>query len=50
MTQPALKMHVDEIEITDATVRDLLSSQFPQWSEKSLTRLPTLAPTVRASE
>jgi aminoglycoside phosphotransferase (APT) family kinase protein len=40
VTQPPRKMHVDEIEVSDATVRGLVSSQFRQWSEKSLTRLP----------
>ena len=40
MTQPPPKMHVDEIEVTDTTVRDLVSSQFPRWSERSLIRLP----------
>ena len=40
MTQPSAKMHVEEIEISDATVRGLVSSQFPQWSAKSVIRLP----------
>lgn len=33
------KMHTDEVSVNDATVRSLLASQFPQWSEKSLERL-----------
>ena len=40
MTHHRPKMHADEISVDDATVRNLLSSQFPQWSEKSLQRLP----------
>jgi hypothetical protein len=40
MTEHHAKMHKDEVSVTDATVRLLLSSQFPQWSEKSLERLP----------
>ncbi len=34
------KMHTDEVSVDDATVRSLLASQLPQWSEKSLERLP----------
>jgi len=40
MTEHHAKMHKDEVSVTDATVRLLLSSQFPQWSEKSLERFP----------
>jgi len=34
------KMHADEVTVDDATVRSLLVSQFPQWSEQPLERLP----------
>ena len=33
------RMHVDEIEIDDALVRRLLTEQFPEWSELSLSRV-----------
>ena len=40
MTEHHAKMHKDEVSVSDAMVRLLLSSHFPQWSEKSLERLP----------
>ena len=40
MTEHRSPMHRDEISVHDATVRSLLSSQFPQWSAKPLERLP----------
>jgi len=33
-------MHADEVMIEDAVVRRLLSSQFPQWADQPLERLP----------
>jgi aminoglycoside phosphotransferase (APT) family kinase protein len=33
-------MHADEVEVDDATVRGLLSQQFPQWSALPLRRIP----------
>ena len=33
-------MHVHEVEVDDATVRGLLSEQFPQWSDLPLRRIP----------
>jgi aminoglycoside phosphotransferase (APT) family kinase protein len=33
------RMHQDEVSITEATVRSLLSAQFPEWSGRSLVRL-----------
>ena len=40
MSDHGSKMHTDEVSVTDATVRRLLSSQFPEWSDRSLERLP----------
>jgi|GEM_PF-2962399 len=39
MTEHRSKMHKDEVSITDGTIRLLLLSRFPQWSEGSLERL-----------
>jgi aminoglycoside phosphotransferase (APT) family kinase protein len=33
-------MHAHEVEVDDATVRGLLSEQFPQWSDLLLRRIP----------
>jgi aminoglycoside phosphotransferase (APT) family kinase protein len=33
-------MHADEVELDDATVRGLLSAQFPRWADLPLRRLP----------
>ncbi|MHB1583578.1 MAG: aminoglycoside phosphotransferase family protein [Acidimicrobiales bacterium] len=41
MSEPGGRpMHADEVPVDDATVRRLLSSQFPQWSDLPLERLP----------
>lgn len=40
MNQRPAKMHEDEVLIDDATVRRLLTSQFPQWSSRPLERVP----------
>jgi aminoglycoside phosphotransferase (APT) family kinase protein len=40
VTDGRIPMHRDEVSVTDAMVRRLLSSQFPQWSALSLERLP----------
>jgi aminoglycoside phosphotransferase (APT) family kinase protein len=35
------RMHADEVEISPALVRRLLTSQFPQWADLSLTPIPS---------
>lgn len=35
------KMHADEIDIDDATVRQLVLTQFPQWADQPLNRHPS---------
>src|SRR6478672_2175199 len=35
------RMHADELAVTEALVRRLVDSQFPQWSGETLVRVPT---------
>ena len=40
MNSPRQRMHAEEVEVNDLTVRRLLSAQFPQWADRKLHRLP----------